>query len=195
MNALLVVAAVAVLAWPATARADIFVSPFAGLKFKGGTTELVLNDGAADAKISIGASVVLIADAGLGFESELGYNPRFFERSSNLEVTRSGVTTMFGSLLLALPVSITRESLRPYFVGGIGWIHASANDQIGFGAVSNDFLGLALGVGAIGFVSDTTGLRFDVRLFKSMSSADISERTLDSAKIRFWRATIGIVLR
>lgn len=195
MNALVAVAAVAVLALPATARADIFVSPFAGLKFKGDTNDLDLGNGAADAKLSIGLSGVVLSDKGIGVETEVGYNPRFFERGAGDLVTRSGVATLFGNLMLALPLSLTRESLRPYAVGGLGWVHASANDQIGFNAVSNDFLGLALGVGAIGFVSDTTGLRFDLRYLKSVSSADISETTLESARISFWRATIGLVFR
>lgn len=194
MNALAVVAVVAVLALPGTAGADIFVSPFAGLKFKGDTNDLDLGNGATDAKLSIGLSGVVLSDQGVGLETEIGYNPRFFERAGDL-LTRSGVTTVFGNLLLALPISLTRESLRPYAVGGLGWVHASANDQIGFNAVSNDFLGLALGVGAIGFVSDTTGLRFDVRYLKSVSSADISETTRESARISFWRATIGLVFR
>jgi opacity protein-like surface antigen len=105
------------------------------------------------------------------------------------------VTTIFGNLMLALPISVTRESLRPYAVAGLGWNHASANDSIGFNAVSNDFLGLALGVGAVGFVTDTTGLRFDVRYLKSVSSGDVSELNQESARIRFWRATIGLVFR
>ena len=138
---------------------------------------------------------MILSDKGLGFEAELGYNPRFFEAGTGDLVTRSGVTTIFGNLMLALPISITRESLRPYAVAGLGWIHASANDSIGFNAVSNDFLGLALGVGAIGFVTDTTGLRFDVRYLKSVSSGDVSELNQESARIRFWRATVGLVFR
>jgi len=195
VNALVAAAVVAFLALPATARADIFVSPFAGLKFKGDTNDLDLGNGAPDAKLSIGLAGVVLSDKGFGFEPEIGYNPRFFERGTGDLVTRSGVTTLFGNVMLALPISLTRESLRPYAVGGLGWIHASANDQIGFNSVSNDFLGLALGVGAIGFVSDTTGLRFDLRYLKSVSSADISETTLESARISFWRATIGLVFR
>ena len=191
----LIAALLAVLAAPAPVLADIFVSPFVGLKFKGATNELDLGDGAADAKLSIGAAAEILSDKGLGFEAELGYNPRFFEAGTGDLVTRSGVTTFFGNLMLALPISITRESLRPYAVGGLGWIHASANDSIGFNAVSNDFLGLALGVGAIGFVTDTTGLRFDVRYLKSVSSGDVSELNQESARIRFWRATVGLVFR
>ncbi|HUU34786.1 MAG TPA: outer membrane beta-barrel protein [Vicinamibacterales bacterium] len=182
---------------PRVASADIFVSPFLGLKFRGDSNELDLDrdDGARDAKMSVGISGVVIMDKGLGVELELAHQPRFFERTSDSLVTRSGVTTLGGNVLLAAPISFTRESLRPYLVGGLGWMHASANDKIGFGAISNDFLGLSLGVGAVGFIGDVTGLRFDLRYLKSISSSDVSDLSGDSARLSFWRATIGVVFR
>ena len=181
----------------APAGADIFVSPFLGLKFKGDSNELDLdqNDGASDAKMSVGISGVIVMDKGLGLELELAHQPRFFEGTRDSLVTSSGVTTIGGNVVLAAPISITRESLRPYVVGGLGWMHASANDQIGFGTVSNDFLGLTLGVGAVGFIGDVTGLRFDLRYLKSISSSDTSNLSGDIARISFWRATIGVVFR
>ncbi len=182
---------------PAAASADIFVSPFLGLKFRGDSNELDLDrdDGARDAKMSVGISGVVVMDKGLGIELELAHQPRFFERTSDSLVTRSGVTTLGGNLMLAAPISFTRDSLRPFVVGGLGWMHASANDKIGFGAVSNDFLGLTLGVGAVGFIGDVTGLRFDLRYLQSLSSADVSNLSGDRARISFWRATIGVVFR
>jgi hypothetical protein len=189
----LIAVLLAALAAPVPLHADIFLSPFTGVKFKGATNELDFGNGAADTKLTLGVSTIVLADAGVGGEIEFGYNPRFFDGESL--GTRSGVTTLFGDVVLALPIGITRESLRPYAVGGLGWIHASANDLIGFGPVSNDFLGLALGVGAIGFVTDTTGLRFDLRYLKSVSSGDVSELNQESARIRFWRATVGLVFR
>jgi hypothetical protein len=186
-------ALLAALAVPAVAHADIFLSPFLGMKFKGATNELDFGNGAADTKLTLGVSTMVLADSGIGGEVEFGYNPRFFD--GDQLGTRSSVTTLFGNVVLALPIGVTRESLRPYAVGGLGWIHASANDLIGFGPVSNDFLGLALGVGAVGFVTDTTGLRFDLRYLKSVSSGDVSELNQESARIRFWRATVGVVFR
>lgn len=186
------------LALPAPAAADIFVSPFLGVKFKGATNELDfdLNNGSRDTKMAIGISGVVIADAGYGLELELAHQPRFFERKGDASlVTRSGVTTLGGNLMLALPISITRESLRPYAVAGLGWMHASANDLIAFSPISNDFLGLTLGVGAVGFVSDVVGLRFDLRYIKSVSSADTSNVSQERARLRFWRATAGVVFR
>ncbi len=187
---------VAVLASPGVARADIFLSPFLGVKFKGNTNEINFGEGATDAKLSLGAATVWLTDKGPGVEAELGYNPRFFERGTGDLVTSSSVTTLFGNFVLALPLSITRESLRPYALAGIGWIHASANDSIGFSSVSNDFLGLAIGVGAVGFLSDVTGVKFDLRYLKSVSSGDVSDLPdQGSARISFWRATVGVVFR
>lgn len=189
----LLAALLAVMAVPAPVAADIFLSPFAGMKFRGATNDVDFDNGAADTKLSLGVATMVVADAGIGAEVEFGYNPRFFD--GGVLVSRSSVTTLFGNVMVALPISITRESLRPYAVGGLGWIHASANDIIGFNSVSNDFLGLALGIGAIGFVTDTTGLRFDLRYLKSISSGDVSGLNQESARIRFWRATVGLVFR
>jgi hypothetical protein len=50
-------------------------------------------------------------------------------------------------------------------------------------------------VGAVGFVSDVVGLRFDLRLLKSVSSSDTSNLSGDLAQLRFWRATVGLVFR
>lgn len=186
---------------PAIASADIFVSPFLGLKFKGSTNELDLDteDGSRDTKLSIGVSGVVFADNGVGFELEVAHQPRFFERANDAGVvTRSGVTTLGGNVMLALPLSVTRDSLRPYVVGGLGWMHASSQDLIGLNNVSNDFLGLTLGVGAVGFLTDVVGLRFDLRRLKSVSSSDTSNNTnLDGEMTRlgFWRATVGVVFR
>jgi hypothetical protein len=98
--------------------------------------------------------------------------------------------------MLALPLSVTRESLRPYVVSGLGWMHASAGDLIGFSPVNNDFLALSLGVGAVGFLTDVTGLRFDLRYVKSVSSGDTSNLNPgEVARLQFWRATVGFVIR
>jgi hypothetical protein len=182
---------------PSVATADIFVSPFLGLKFRGDSNEVDFDqdDGARDAKMSVGISGVVVMDKGFGLELELAHQPRFFQRQNNSLVTSSGVTTLSGNVVLAAPISFTRESLRPYVVGGLGWMHASAADFIGLGSANNDFLGLTLGAGAVGFIGDVTGLRFDLRYLKSVSSSDVSDLSGDRVKLSFWRATIGVVFR
>jgi hypothetical protein len=62
--------------------------------------------------------------------------------------------------------------------------------------VNNDFLALSVGGGAVGFVTAVTGLRFDLRYIRSVSSAD--ESALNPGEIvtlHFWRATVGLVFR
>lgn len=185
------------LAGPAATSADIFVSPFLGLKFRGATNNLDFDTGAAarDTKMSVGISGVVIADAGPGIELELAHQPRFFEQQTGTIVTRSGVTTLSANALVALPLSVTRDSLRPYGVLGVGWMHASLDNTIGFEEFNNDFLALSIGAGAIGFLTDVVGLRFDARFIRSVSSTDRSVIDGDLARLRFWRATLGVVFR
>lgn len=198
VSRLLTAAAVAGLALlPAPARADIFVSPFLGVKFRGATNQLDLDtsNGVKDTKSSVGISGVVVSDDGPGLELDIAHQSRFFEGADDSLVTRSGVTTISGNVLLAAPIAWTRESLRPYVVAGLGWMHASANDQINLNPVNNDYLGLTLGGGAIGFLTDVVGLRFDLRYLKSVSSADTAELSGRVARLSFWRATIGLVFR
>ena len=197
MRVLLAAAVAAVLATPAPAHADIFVSPFLGLKFKGATNELDFGDGAGDAKLSIGASAPWSSATRARASRRSSATTRGSSRRGTGDlVSRSGVTTLFGNFLLALPdqhhprVAAPLRRRRPRLGTRLG------QRLIGFNAVSNDFLGLALGGGAIGFVSDTAGLRFDIRYLKSVSSADVSDRNQESAgRISFWRATVGVVFR
>ncbi len=184
-------------ACPPEASADIFVSPFLGVRFRGDSNELDLDrdDGVRKVKSSIGIAGVVLMDKGPGIELELAHQPRFFESDTANIVSSSGVTTASANLLLAAPISFTRESLRPYLVGGLGWMHATVNDTIDLGAANNDFLGLTLGVGAVGFIGDVTGLRFDVRYLKSISSNEFSRTDGDRLRLSFWRATVGFVFR
>lgn len=180
------------------ARADIFVAPFLGVKFRGSTNQLDLDtkNGARATKSSVGVSGIVVADKGLGLELDVAHQSRFFERDSATSiVTRSGVTTLSANVMLAAPISFTRDSLRPYVVVGLGWMHATANDQIQLNPVNNDYFALTTGVGAIGFLTDVVGLRFDLRRIRSLSSADTSTLNQDIAQLRFWRATLGVVFR
>ena len=123
--------------------------------------------------MTLGASVALIGDGILGIEADVAHTPRFFEGDDPLGlVLSSRVTTVSGNVLLAAPLALTRESLRPYLVGGLGLLQARASNAAGLFPLDEDLLGLTVGAGAIGFVSDVTGLRFDVRHIKAVSGAD-----------------------
>jgi hypothetical protein len=179
----------------AEARADWLITPFLGTSFAGETTFLVVEEGAGS-RMTVGASVSLLSDGFLGVEAEVAHTPKFFEGDDPLGlVLSSRVTTVSGNVLLAAPLALTRESLRPYLVGGLGLLQARLRDAAGVFPLNEDRLGLSVGAGAIGFVTDFTGLRFDVRHIKAISGSDGRLARPGVSRLSFWRATAGLTIR
>ncbi|HZJ32762.1 MAG TPA: outer membrane beta-barrel protein [Vicinamibacterales bacterium] len=179
----------------AEARADFFITPFLGSEFAGSTTLLDLDTGAASSKHwTFGGSAAWLSDGILGVEADFSIVPGFFQNSSGTGlVIGSRVTTLTGSVIVALPLSVTRESLRPYAVGGLGLLHASSEDILSLNE-SGDWLGLQIGAGAIGLITNRAGVRFDLRHLRALSR-DTTLRGEQTSKLSFWRATVGVTLR
>lgn len=180
---------------PRDAYADWLITPFLGSSFAAETTFLIFEEGAGR-KLTLGASVSLLSDGILGLEAEVGHTPRFFEGDNRLGlVLTSRVTTLSGNVILAAPLALTRESLRPYVVGGLGLMQARSKHAAGLFPVSQDLLGLSLGAGAIGLVTEQTGLRFDVRHIKAITGADGPFARPGVSRLSVWRATVGVTFR
>lgn len=179
----------------ADARADVLFTAFVGSEFGGRTTLLDLDIGAAEEKHWIfGGSAAWLSDHVLGAEAEFATIPGFFESSSGTGlVLGSRVTTLSGNVIAALPLAVTRESLRPYVTGGFGLMRASIEDRLNLNESSN-WPALQLGAGAIGFVSDRAGVRFDLRHSRALSR-DTTLRGERTSKLSFWRATVGVTFR
>ena len=146
------------------ASADWIFAPFIGATFAGSTTVHDPEQGAGSAHLLIGGSAGWWSPGIFGFEGDFSDAPRFYE-TDNLVVSSSNVFTLGGNVVVAAPLSVTRESLRPYLVGGLGWMHLSIDEGVNvfpelFGARNS--LALNLGGGAIGFISPRTGLRFEM---------------------------------
>jgi hypothetical protein len=177
------------------ARADFLITPFLGSTFAGSTTLYDLDVGAASSKHwTFGASAGWLSDQILGVEADFAMVPGFFQNDTGVElVLSSRVTTLSGNVLAALPLSVTRESLRPYITGGLGLLRATAEDRINLNE-SNNLLALQLGGGAIGLVSNRAGVRFDLRHMRALSR-DLTLRGERTSKLSFWRFTVGVTLR
>jgi hypothetical protein len=177
------------------ARADFLITPYVGTVFGGSTTLLDLDVGAASSKHwTFGGSAAWLSDRILGVEVDFSMVPGFFQNSGGTGlVIGSRVTTLTGNVIATLPLSVTRESLRPYVVGGLGLLHASAEDLISLNE-SGDWPGLQLGAGAIGLISNRAGVRFDLRHSRALSR-DTTLRGERTSKLSFWRATFGVTLR
>ena len=178
------------------AGADFLITPFVGSVFGGNTTLLDLDIGAASSKHwTFGASAAWQTDQIFGIEADFATVPGFFQNddSGTGLVTGSRVTTVTGNVVAAFPLSVTRESLRPYAIGGLGLIHASADDLLGLNE-SGDWWGLQLGGGAVGMLTDRAGVRFDLRHSRTLSR-DTTLRGERTSKLSFWRFTVGVTLR
>jgi hypothetical protein len=196
MHRRLLVAFLLTLCAPATdARADWLITPFIGTSLAGETTFLTFEEGAGS-RMTIGASVALLGAGILGIEADVGHTPKFFEGDDPFGlILTSRVTTLSGNVMLAAPLAVTRESLRPYLVGGLGLLQARASNAASLFPLEEDRLGLTVGGGAIGFVSERTGLRFDVRHIKAISGADGPLPRDGVSRLSFWRATAGLTIR
>lgn len=182
---------------PATAGADWLITPYIGRTFGGETTFLVFEQGAGlQRKTTVGGAVALLSDALLGVEAEVGHTAGFFKRGDRRGlILSSRVTTVTGSVMLAVPVTVTRESLRPYLVGGVGLMQARSTDIVGFFPLDKNLLAVNIGGGAIGVVSERTGFRFDVRHFKAATGDNGPFPRPGVSSLSFWRASVGVTIR
>jgi hypothetical protein len=189
----------------AEARADFLITPFLGSEFAASTTLLDLDTAASSKHWMFGASAAWLSDRVLGVEADFAIVPGFLQNSNGNLVTGSRVTTLTGSVIAALPLSVTRESLRPYVVGGLGLMHATAEDTLQLNESCNpgqtagyacpgDWLGFQLGAGAIGLITDRAGVRFDLRHMRALSR-DTTLRGERTSRLSFWSVTFGVTLR
>jgi hypothetical protein len=175
---------------PVSAAADGFVSPYLGVRFASDTT---VREQAADRnKVTFGSSVGLLTDRVVGVEADVGFVPGFFQRG----LTSSGlVMTMMGNVIVATPLGVAQYGLRPYFIGGVGLLHARVASTL-VGTPNSTFFGMNVGGGAIGPLTRRTSVRFDVRYFKNLShDEDAEDIAGNPADLGFWRATVGLSFR
>jgi hypothetical protein len=180
-----------------TAHADYIFTPFVGKTFAATNTlssgVLPVTAGVDKQTWIVGASAAWLTRGVLGAEVDFGYAPRFFK--SDLTRPGSNVMSLTGNLLLAVPLSVTRESLRPYISAGMGMLHAGVDDQINSATIDRSLLAVSIGGGAIGFLSPRAGVRFDLRTVRSTSTGLNTATLLNEPQLGFWRATVGVAIR
>lgn len=180
---------------PAAASADWLITPFLGTAFSGETT-FVADPGAGQKKPMFGVSVALLGDGMFGLEADVAHSPRYFQGNTpGGIVLKSRITTLGGNVIVAAPIALTRESLRPYLVGGLGLLQARTDDLIGLTAIRKDLLGLTVGGGAVGFLSADTGVRFDLRHVKAISGEAGPLARQGLSRLSFWRFSVGVTIR
>jgi hypothetical protein len=173
----------AIAAVPATAHADIRLTPFAGVTFGGN---------ADSQQLATGAGMTLMGQV-VGFEAEFGYSPDFFgEREGIALISDSNVTTFTGSLV----IGSGRGRVRPYAAFGLGLMRVRAETEDLFAEVTANDWAANAGAGLLVVISDRVGLRGDLRYFTRLVDPD-EDNDLDVSfgRFHYWRASGGLSFR
>jgi len=189
---------------PSKASADWLLTPFVGWNFGGSADFLTDGDGSFDdefeQRANFGVSLAWMGGGIIGFEADLGYTPNFFENTTgpgDFEFGDNSVTTLMANLMIGIPIGgQTGGGFRPYVVGGVGLLKATADDPLGVFNIDSNSFGFDVGGGAMFFFSDTFGLRADVRYFRSLEDAKLdNDLHFDFGGLKFWRGSLGATFR
>ena len=184
------------LALPRSASAEWQIRPFLGVTFGGGTTFVDPEQAAGHPKLAIGVNGVLLGE-NIGIEGDFGRTPGFFQTGGQRLVLGSSATTLTGSIVIALPRRLTQYTLRPYFVGGAGLMHARIDYTLDETLnVARTLPAIDVGGGATGFLTDRVGLSWDMRYFRSISrKAELRGVSVAAEQLSFWRANMALAIR
>ena len=175
---------------PARASAEWQIKPFLGVTF-GAATTFVLNADVGNSRLALGVSGMLIGEV-VGVEVDVGHTPGFFGTAGGL-VLNSGVTTITGNVVLAMPRHLTKYTLRPYLVGGAGMMHVRFEDFANL--LSGDNLATTdVGGGVTGFLTNRVGVSWDVRYFRSVDGP-LAGDSIGPEQLSFWRANMALAIR
>ncbi|HET7218480.1 MAG TPA: hypothetical protein VFJ02_10550, partial [Vicinamibacterales bacterium] len=189
---------------PASAHADWLLAPFLGLTFQGETTLLDNESAVGKAHWSFGGAVSLVGAGPIGVEGLILYTPGFFQQDNPpstagvppIDVIESRALAIMGNILLTTPRAWNEYGLRPFLSGGIGLLRASAKDSFDILPVNANLLGYNVGGGAVGFLTDRTGIRFELRYFSNLKPSDSPEAiAIGRVQLSYWNANVGVVFR
>ncbi|HEX7283772.1 MAG TPA: outer membrane beta-barrel protein [Vicinamibacterales bacterium] len=193
----LLIALALVFGSPLAARAELFVAPYAGIKFGGSTSIFDLEFAAPKKKFIIGGALIHVNDGIFGYEVSMGYLPGYLEADDAPEpVVKPGsfAIDLAGSALFSLPPSFTGGGLRPYAALGAGMIHVQAEDGLELFQIRRTVPVATIGGGATGLLTNSVGVRFDYRYFRSLTTDDGSLANV-GRRISYSRFTVGLFLR
>jgi hypothetical protein len=181
------------------ASAEWQIKPFAGATYGGDSTFLLvgplkLEPNPNNPHFAYGVNVLLMGEI-FGIEADFSHTPRFFQASNAPLVIDSGVYTLTGNIVVAMPRHLSQYTLRPYIVGGAGLMHV-AYDTVGNGLqVSEPLKAMDLGAGVTGFVTHRVGVSWDVRYFRSIDRTIQTGVSIESEHLSFWRASMAVAIR
>lgn len=186
--------AAALLLLPASARAEWFLTPFAGTSTGGSTV---------DSRINFGAAAGWMGRGPVGFELDASWTPDFFDTgmaAADPLVSDSSVSTWMANIVLAPPAgdgpAADGMTWTPYVSAGLGAVRTRVESDLGLVDIKETNLGWNAGAGLMA-MWERWGLRGDARYFRAMQE-EVGDGLLtdeDDKAFSFWRLTAGLVFR
>jgi hypothetical protein len=179
------------------AAAEWQITPMVGLTMLGSTTIFDPELGTGKRHWNLGGAVSLLSPSFFGAEVITTWTPGFFERDDLDIVDSSRSLSLMANVVVTTPRRWTEYSLRPFVSGGLGLMHVSKHDTTeGLFPVDLNLVGFNIGGGAVGFLTQRTGLRFDVRYHSLLNPSDQGPIAIEKdVHLRYVTASIGIVFR
>jgi opacity protein-like surface antigen len=175
------------------ARADGYVSPFAGVYFGGDAGGTFVDEAEERDRIAWGFAVGGMLGGVLGAELDLAYTSDFF----GTDLDDNSLLTIMPTAVIAIPIGGQRgPGLRPYATAGVGAIRRRL--EVGGVEVLDDTdAAYSVGFGIMGFLATPIGIRADYRYFRNFSSdlLDFGNFDIRRGTFDFSRASVGVVFR
>lgn len=185
------VAALALMLVPASARADWLFTPNVGGSFGGSAS--------GNEHLTYGATIGWMGAGIFGFEADFAFTPEFFEAGdSDIDFfDSSNVTTIMANAVIGIPIGgQLGAGFRPYVSGGVGVLQQNVETADQLFTIDNSEFGVNIGFGAMGFASDHIGFRGDVRYYRGLTDPDEdNEFDIALGDFDFWRGTVGVTFR
>ena len=195
MRVVVVAMALSLIGSATEVSAEWHVKPFLGIAFGGGTTFVDVEDAAGSPTVVSGVSGVLIGEV-VGIDIDFSHAPGFFESGNRDLVVHSSVTTLAGSVVVALPRHLNEYGLRPYFVGGAGLMRVRIEHRLNVLDVADTLPAIQIGGGVTGFLTDRIGLSWEVRHFRTVRGTSVGRGlSFGPERLSFWRGTMALVIR
>jgi hypothetical protein len=188
----------------APARAEWHFTPMVGLTMLGSTTVLDPELATDKRHLDLGGAVSFLSDGWFGAEVISIWTPGFFENDDletdpgappPVRVDASRTVSLMANVVVTTPRRWTEYFLRPYVSGGLGLMHIKKDEPLDFFSVNSNLAGFNVGGGAVGFLTQRTGVRFDVRYHSTLRESDPGDIAIGPIRMRYVTATIGLVFR
>lgn len=176
------------------AAAEWQVKPFVALTFGGGTTFVDLEKAAPRPHRMIGVTGVLIGEV-FGVDVDMGRASGFFQWGDQNLLLDSGITTLTGDVIVAMPHRMTEYTLRPYLVAGAGMMRVRIDGLLGALRVASTRPAMDFGGGVTGFLTKRVGLSWEVRRFSSLGENQVRGASFGGEHLSFWRADMAVAIR